>query len=194
MHKQSKNWSGVQYPLNHSTEGEMILHVLTPLIFPHLFFAPSEINWPRLCHRRVWIINEFAQFFNPFENHTPFARRGALDKMVRRYACQTSKNLTLSIPIFALSSTHQYSIFNRKATNFFFQIWCFYHNLIKIHPIYVFWTPSSLIKTHQSLYQISRNSTPKGRYIYYRVNLRTPTHFCGRCGKSATWVYGFPME
>ena len=51
----------------------------------------------------------------------------------------------------------------------------FCHNLLKIHPIYVIWAPSSLMKTHRLLYQISRNSIPKGRHIYvYHVNVRTP--------------------
>ena len=51
----------------------------------------------------------------------------------------------------------------------------FYNNLPKIHPIYVIWAPSSLMKTPGSLYQISRKSAPKGRHIYvYHVNVRTP--------------------
>ena len=50
----------------------------------------------------------------------------------------------------------------------------FYNNLPKIHPIYVIWAPSSLMKTSRSLYQISRKSAPKGRHIYvYHVNVRT---------------------
>ena len=51
----------------------------------------------------------------------------------------------------------------------------FYHNLLKTHPIYVILTPSSQMKTHRSLYQISQNSTPKGRHMYlYYVNVRCP--------------------
>ena len=51
----------------------------------------------------------------------------------------------------------------------------FYNKLPKIHPIYVIWAPSSLMKTPRSLYQISRKSAPKGRHIYvYHVNVRTP--------------------
>ena len=46
---------------------------------------------------------------------------------------------------------------------------------IKIHPIYVIWAPSSLMKTPRSLYQISPKGAPKGRHIYvYHVNVRTP--------------------
>ena len=51
----------------------------------------------------------------------------------------------------------------------------FYNNLPKIHPIYVIWAPSSLMKTPRSLYQISRKGAKKGRHIYvYHVNVRTP--------------------
>ena len=51
----------------------------------------------------------------------------------------------------------------------------FYNNLPKIHPIYVIWAPSSLMKTPRSLYQISWKSDPKGRHIYvYHINVRTP--------------------
>ena len=50
----------------------------------------------------------------------------------------------------------------------------FYNDLPKIHPIYVIWAPSSLMKTPRSLYQISRKSAPKGRHIYiYHVDVRT---------------------
>ena len=53
----------------------------------------------------------------------------------------------------------------------------FYNNLPKIHPIYVIWAPSSLMKTPppRLLNQISQKSAPKGRHIYvYHVNVRTP--------------------
>ena len=51
----------------------------------------------------------------------------------------------------------------------------FYNNLPKIHPIYVIWAPSSLMKNPRSLYQISQKSSPKGRHMYvYHVNVRTP--------------------
>ena len=43
--------------------------------------------------------------------------------------------------------------FWKKSTQFA-QIGCFYHNLLKIHPSYVIWAPSFLMKNHQSLYQI----------------------------------------
>ena len=78
------------------------------------------------------------------------------------------KNLTFSIPFFC-SISHP-SVYQ------FGQNWVlFYNNLPKIHPIYVIWAPSSLMKTPRSLYQISRKSAPKGRHIYvYHVNVRTP--------------------
>ena len=63
----------------------------------------------------------------------------------------------------------------------------FYNNLPKIHPIYVIWAPSSLMKTPRSLYQISRKSAPKGRHIYvYHVNVRTPPPGVKSQGKSCT--------
>ena len=37
----------------------------------------------------------------------------------------------------------------------------FYRNFSKIHPIYVIWAPSSLMKTLRLLYQFLRKSTPK---------------------------------
>ena len=67
-------------------------------------------------------------------------------KMVRGCACRTSKVwLYLILPNFP-----PISIFNRKASNFtklgvFFGF--FYNNLLKIHPIYLIWAPSSLMKT-----------------------------------------------
>ena len=80
------------------------------------------------------------------------------------------KNLTFPIPNFCTITHPSYTIFERKAPNF-----AFYHDLLKIHPIYVIWAPSSLMKTHQLLYQISRNSTPKGRLIHiYPGKLRIP--------------------
>ena len=51
----------------------------------------------------------------------------------------------------------------------------FYHQLLKIHPIYVNWVPSSVMKTRWFLYQNPPKSTPKGRHIYvYHVNVSTP--------------------
>ena len=53
----------------------------------------------------------------------------------------------------------------------------FYNNLPKIHPIYVIWAHSTLMKTPRSLYQISRISAPKGRHII-RIPCETPGHLC----------------
>ena len=65
--------------------------------------------------------------------------------------------------------------FSKEKHPIWIKLGAFYNNLPKIHPIYVIWAPSSLMKTHRSLYQISRKSAPKGRHIYvYHVNVRTP--------------------
>ena len=57
------------------------------------------------------------------------------------------------IPFFAQLPTHQYTIFERKAS-ILLKLGAFYNNLLKIHPIYVIWAPS-LMKTHQSLRKIA---------------------------------------
>ena len=65
--------------------------------------------------------------------------------------------------------------FSKEKHPILIKLGAFYNNLHKIHPIYVIWAPSSLMKTPRSLYQISRKSAPKGRHIYvYHVNVRTP--------------------
>ena len=52
----------------------------------------------------------------------------------------------------------------------------FYSNLLKIHPIYANWVPSSAMKLPPhppSPYQNLQKSNPKGRHIYmYHVNVR----------------------
>ena len=76
--------------------------------------------------------------------------------------------------IFCLISHPSVYHFRKKAPNLN-KLGAFYNNLPQIHPIYVIWAPSSLMKTPQSLYQISRKSAPKGRHIYvYHVNMRPP--------------------
>ena len=68
--------------------------------------------------------------------------------------------------------------FSKEKHPIWIKLGAFYNNLPKIHPIYVIWAPSSLMKTPRSLYQISRKSAPKGRHIYvYHVNVRTPPPF-----------------
>ena len=65
--------------------------------------------------------------------------------------------------------------FSKEKHPIWIKLGAFYINLPKIHPIYVIWAPSSLMKTSRSLYQISRKSAPKGRHIYvYHVNVRPP--------------------
>ena len=65
--------------------------------------------------------------------------------------------------------------FSKEKHPIWIKLGAFYNNLPNIHPIYVIWAPSSLMKTPRSLYQISRKSAPKGRHIcVYQVNVRTP--------------------
>ena len=65
--------------------------------------------------------------------------------------------------------------FSKEKHPIWIKLGAFYNNLPEIHPIYVIWAPSSLMKTPRSLYQISRKSAPQGRHIYvYHVNVRTP--------------------
>ena len=84
-------------------------------------------------------------------------------------------NLTLSIQIFRPISHPSVYHFQTKKHPILPKFCAFYNNMLKIHPIYVIWAPSSLMKTHQLLYQISKKCAPKGRHIYvYHVNVRTP--------------------
>ena len=65
--------------------------------------------------------------------------------------------------------------FSKEKHPIWIKLGAFYNNLPKIHPIYVIWAPSSLMKPPRSLYQIWRKGAPKGRHIYvYHVNMRTP--------------------
>ena len=83
----------------------------------------------------------------------------------------TSKNLTFSIPIFCTIIHQSVYQFQKKSIQFCSNWVLFYHSLLKIHPDHVIWAPSSLMKTHRLLYQISGNSTPKGRHIYVMYNM-----------------------
>ena len=50
----------------------------------------------------------------------------------------------------------------------------FYHNLLKIHPIYVFWAPLSLMKPSIDIPNLAKKVPQKaGTYMYYHVNVRT---------------------
>ena len=107
----------------------------------------------------------------------------------RGYFCQNClwmwlpdpENLTFSISIFCTITHPSVCIsFLKEKHPVLLKLGAFCHNLLKIHPIYVIWAPSSLMKTRRSLYQISRNSIPKGRHrpIYvYHVNVRTPREY-----------------
>ena len=65
---------------------------------------------------------------------------------MRGCACQTSKIWLSLYQFFVEFPTLQYTVFKKK-TPTFDQIGCFYNNLPKIHPFYVIWAPSALMKT-----------------------------------------------
>ena len=88
------------------------------------------------------------------------------------------EKLTFSIPIFCLISHPSVYHFQKKSTQFWpnWMFFFFFNNLPKIHPIYVTWAPSSLMKTpnHYTKFH-TKKIAPKGRHIYvYHVKVRTP--------------------
>ena len=82
------------------------------------------------------------------------------------------------LPIFCTIIHLSVYHFPKESPPILLKFGAFHHILLKIHPIYVICAPSSLMKTHRSLCQISRNSTPEGRHIYlYHVNVRPPPRY-----------------
>ena len=71
--------------------------------------------------------------------------------------------------------THQYTIFERKR-QILTKSGAFYNNLPKIHPIYVIWALSYLMKKKPNRHtKFREKAAKKGRQIYvYHVNVRTP--------------------
>ena len=75
------------------------------------------------------------------------------------------ENLTFSIPIFR-TITHLSVYHIRRKSTQVCSNWVLFTTICsKYIQFYIIWAPSFLMKTHRSLYQISRNSTPKGRHI-----------------------------
>ena len=64
--------------------------------------------------------------------------------------------------------------FSKEKHPIWIKLGAFYNNLPKIHPIYVIWAPSSLMKTPRSLYQISRKRCPK-RQAHIRIPYQCET-------------------
>ena len=64
--------------------------------------------------------------------------------------------------------------FSKEKHPIWLKLGAFYNNLLKIHPMYVIWAPSSLMKTHQSLYQYRETATKRHHIFVYHVNVRTP--------------------
>ena len=85
------------------------------------------------------------------------------------------ENLTFSIPIFCLISTHQYTIFERKYP-ILTKLGAFYNNLLKIHP--VLYNLGSLVSDENPSIAVPNfvKSAPKGRHIYapYTISMWEP--------------------
>ena len=77
------------------------------------------------------------------------------------------ENLTISIPIFCQISHPSVYHFRKKSTQFGSNWVLFYNNLPKIHPIYVIWAPSSLMKTPDRYTKFCEKVPQKaGTYTY----------------------------
>ena len=94
---------------------------------------------------------------------------------VHEWACLTSKFWLLLYVFLSLLTTHHYTSFIQN-TQFCSKLVAFYHNLLKIHPIYVNWAPSFDKNNSITIPSTnSRKSTPQGRHMYvYHVNVRIP--------------------
>ena len=83
-----------------------------------------------------------------------------------------------------------YTIFDRKVPYPIlhkYKLGAFYNGSVQIHPFCVIWAPSSLMKTHRSLYQISQKKHPKRQIhilimytmsVWYPQALYTNMHGC----------------
>ena len=84
------------------------------------------------------------------------------------YFCQHCTWICMRNLFLLTDFSHNYPPINtsirKRSTKFLFKLGAFYHNLLKIRPIYVIYAPSSQMTTLRSLsYQILRNCTWKGR-------------------------------
>ena len=81
------------------------------------------------------------------------SQRGTFAQIVRGCACWTSK---IGFSLYT-SFCKPISIpFSKEKHPILLKLGAFYHNLLKIHPIYVIWAPSSLMKTHRWLLGMRR--------------------------------------
>ena len=106
------------------------------------------------------------------------------------------ENLPCSIPIF-LPNYPPISIpFSKEKHPILTKLGALYNNLPKIHPIYVIWAPSSLMKTPP----IALPTFAQKAYVYH-VNMRPPPpppcrptariNF-GRCRTPLKWMFLYP--
>ena len=70
--------------------------------------------------------------------------------------------------------------FSKEKHPVWIKLGAFYNSLPKIHPIYVIWAPSSLMKTPRSLYQISRNVPQKAGTYTYTMSMWEPPPGVGK--------------
>ena len=86
--------------------------------------------------------------------------QGVLQKIIW-CACWTSK-FWLSLSLFSSPfTTGQYTKFVKQKHPILAKLGAFYNNLLKIHPIYVIWASSSVMRTHWSIYQNSWKKAPQ---------------------------------
>ena len=84
------------------------------------------------------------------------------------------ENLTISIPILCQIYHPLVYHFLKEKHPILIKLGAFYNNLPKMHPVFVIWAPLSVMKTHRSLYQISRKSAPKSRHIRIPCQCENP--------------------
>ena len=99
-----------------------------------------------------------------YKNNVHQTGGGTFAKIVRGCACWWVLDLqnflyTIFRTIIHPSVTILLVTFSKEKHPISLKLGAFYHSLLKI-----IWAPSSLMKTHRSLYQISLNSTSKGRH------------------------------
>ena len=113
--------------------------------------------------------------------------RSTFIKIVHECACWTS-NWSYFIPILHYHLPSIVHHFQKKSTIIMLKLGAFHHNLLKLQPIYVIWALLSLIKIHRSLYQISGNSTSKGRHIRMPCHCEYPLQLEIRINRPNNWL------
>ena len=74
--------------------------------------------------------------------------------------CLASKIMTFTVPTFIVITTHQYTNFVPKISNLI-KLDAFYHNMLKIHLIYVSTVPLSVMKSLNRWNKICEKASQK---------------------------------